>query len=129
MGFTVSFFSFFGIVALSGVVVNDSLVLLDMINRLRIEGKEMVDAVISAGKRRFRPILFTTLTTCVGLALMINEKGLQAQFPIPMAISLADGVAFATLITLVLVLSLYVIQSRLKDRMDLMAVTARPEED
>jgi multidrug efflux pump subunit AcrB len=114
LGFTVSFFSFFGIVALSGVVVNDSLILLDMINRLRGQGKELIDAVLAAGRRRFRPILFTTLTTCAGLAPIILEKSLQAQFLIPMAISLAAGVAFATLITLVLVPSLYVIHARIK---------------
>lgn len=112
LGYPVSFFSFFGIVALSGVVINDSLILLDMINRLRLQGKELMDAVIAACKRRFRPIMFTTLTTCAGLAPIISEKSLQAQFLIPMAISLAAGVAFATMITLVLVPSLYVIRSR-----------------
>ena len=113
LGYPVSFFSFFGIVALSGVVINDSLILMDMINRLRNQGKEMIDAVLEAGKRRFRPIMFTTLTTCAGLAPIISEKSLQAQFLIPMAISLAAGVAFATMITLVLVPSLYVIRSNI----------------
>ncbi len=113
LGFPVSFFSFFGIVALSGVVINDSLILMDMINRLRQQGKELIDAVITASQRRFRPIMFTTLTTCAGLAPIISEKSLQAQFLIPMAISLAAGVAFATMITLVLVPSLYVIRSKI----------------
>ncbi len=116
LGFPVSFFSFFGIVALSGVVINDSLILMDMINRLRKQGKELIDAVLTASQRRFRPIMFTTLTTCAGLAPIISEKSLQAQFLIPMAISLAAGVAFATMITLVLVPSLYVIRSSLGAR-------------
>ena len=113
LGFSVSFFSFFGIIALSGVVVNDSLLLMDLINRLRNQGNNSIDAVLIAGQRRFRPILFTTLTTCAGLAPIIFEKSLQAQFLIPMAISLAAGVAFATMITLVLVPSLYIIRSRI----------------
>ena len=92
---------------------------MDMINRLRAQGMEVMDAVLTAGKRRFRPILFTTLTTCAGLAPMISEKSLQAQFLIPMAISLAAGVAFATLITLVLVPSLYVIRSHLGEKLRL----------
>ena len=102
--------------ALSGVVINDSLILMDMINRLRKQGKELIDAVLMASQRRFRPIMFTTLTTCAGLAPIISEKSLQAQFLIPMAISLAAGVAFATMITLVLVPSLYVIRSSLGAR-------------
>jgi multidrug efflux pump subunit AcrB len=113
LGYTVSFFSFFGIVALSGVVINDALILMDMINRLRNQGKELIDAVMEASQRRFRPIMFTTLTTCAGLAPIISEKSLQAQFLIPMAISLAAGVAFATMITLLLVPSLYVIRANI----------------
>ncbi len=115
LGYTVSFFSFFGIVALSGVVINDSLILMDMINRLRNQGKELIDAVMEASQRRFRPIMFTTLTTCAGLAPIILEKSLQAQFLIPMAISLAAGVAFATMITLLLIPSLYVIRANIFD--------------
>lgn len=113
LGYPVSFFSFFGIVALSGVVINDSLILMDKINRLRNQGQELIPAVLSASQRRFRPILFTTLTTCAGLAPIISEKSLQAQFLIPMAISLAAGVAFATMITLVLIPALYVIRVRI----------------
>ena len=107
LGFDLSFFSAFGVVALSGVVINDSLVLMDMIGRLRGEGLSALEATLTAGRRRFRAILFTTLTTCVGLAPMVTEKSLQAQFLIPMAVSLTGGVAFATLITLVLVPALY----------------------
>ncbi|MEM7401845.1 MAG: efflux RND transporter permease subunit [Pseudomonadota bacterium] len=118
LGYEVSFFSFFGIVALSGVVINDSLILMDMINRLRSEGAEVMDAIVTACKKRFRPIMFTTLTTCAGLSPIILEKSLQAQFLIPMAISLAAGVVFATLITLVLVPSLYLIRSNLLERLN-----------
>ncbi len=117
LGFPISFFSFFGIVALTGVVINDSLILMDMINRLRNQGEELADAILKAGQRRFRPIMFTTLTTCAGLAPIILEKSLQAQFLIPMAISLAAGVVFATMITLVLVPSLYVIRYQSMERL------------
>jgi len=117
LGFPISFFSFFGIVALSGVVINDSLILMDMINRLRNQGEEPLDAILKAGRRRFRPIMFTTLTTCAGLAPIILEKSLQAQFLIPMAISLAASVVFATMITLVLVPSLYVIRYQSMERL------------
>ena len=113
LGYPISFFSMFGLVALSGVVVNDSLILMDMINRLRKNGLSVRSAVLTAGQRRFRPIFFTTLTTCVGLAPIISEKSLQAQFLIPMAISLAFGVAFATLITLFVVPALYIIRSQI----------------
>lgn len=113
LGFPVSFLSFFGIVALSGVVVNDSLILMDLINRLRDQGMSLSDAVIESSKRRFRPIIFTSLTTCVGLAPIIAERSTQAQLLIPMALSLASGILFATLITLFLVPALYMIRSSL----------------
>ena len=113
LGHPISFFSMFGLVALSGVVVNDSLILMDMINRLLSQGMAVNQAIIAAGQRRFRPIMFTTLTTCAGLGPIMSEKSLQAQFLIPMAISLAFGVAFATLITLVLVPALVKIRSQL----------------
>ena len=115
LGFDLSFFSAFGVVALSGVVINDSLVLIDRINRLRAAGSSALESVLEAGRRRFRPIAFTSLTTCAGLAPMVTEKSLQAQFLIPMAISLSAGVAFATLITLVLVPALYMIREDLVD--------------
>ncbi|MEM7203792.1 MAG: efflux RND transporter permease subunit [Planctomycetota bacterium] len=114
LGFEISFFSAFGVVALAGVVVNDALVLIDMFNKLRAEGRPVAEAALAAGSRRFRPILFTTLTTCAGLAPMIFEKSLQAQFLIPMAVSLAGGVAFATVITLFFVPSLLLIQEDLR---------------
>lgn len=109
MGYSLSIISMFGIVALSGVVVNDSLVLIDFANRKRGEGFRRVEAVMMAGIHRFRPILLTTLTTFGGLAPMIFETSRQARFLIPMAISLGFGILFATLITLAIVPCLYLI--------------------
>ena len=88
--------SMMGIVALTGVVVNDSLVAVDFINRYRTEGNSISDAVLEAGPRRFRPIFLTSLTTFVGLIPLILEKSTQAKFMIPMAVSLSFGVLFAT---------------------------------
>ena len=109
MGYNLGFLSFFGIVALSGVVVNDSLIMIDLINRERAEGIAMAQVIRDSVTKRFRPIMLTTLTTFFGLAPMLMERALQARFLIPMAISLAFGVAFATIITLVLVPCLYMI--------------------
>lgn len=109
MGYSLSIISMFGIVALSGVVVNDSLVLIDLTNRKRLEGVGAVKAVVDAAVERFRPILLTTLTTFFGLMPMIFETSRQAKFLIPMAISLGYGILFATGITLVLVPCLYII--------------------
>ena len=89
--------------ALAGVVVNDSLVLVDYINRRRREGVSLKEACREAGARRFRPILLTSITTFVGLAPLMFERSLHAQFLIPMAVSLGFGVMFATLITLYLI--------------------------
>ncbi|WP_084407452.1 efflux RND transporter permease subunit [Maridesulfovibrio bastinii] len=109
LGYSLSLMSMFGIVALSGVVVNDSLVLIDTANVLRRKGHCAHDAVLNAGASRFRPIMLTTVTTFGGLAPMIAETSRQARFLIPMAISLGFGILFATLITLILVPSLYMI--------------------
>jgi multidrug efflux pump subunit AcrB len=109
MGHNLSLLSLFGIVGLAGVVVNDSLVLVYATNRLRRQGKNPKDAVTTAGGLRFRAILLTSLTTFAGLSPMLLERSLQAQFLIPMAISLAFGVLFGTIITLVLVPSIYLI--------------------
>jgi len=110
MGYNLSILSLFGIVALSGVVVNDSLLLIDRINaNLRKGGEDLRQAVADAGERRFRPILLTSLTTFFGLAPMIMETSVQAQFLIPMAISLGFGILFATGITLLLIPTLYLI--------------------
>ena len=116
MGFNLSILSMFGIVALSGVVVNDSLIMIDLINRERKSGIELGQVLRDCATRRFRPIMLTTLTTFCGLLPMIAEKSLQARFLIPMAISLAFGVMFATCITLLLVPSLYMILEDIKAR-------------
>jgi multidrug efflux pump subunit AcrB len=109
MGYSLSVLSLFGIVALSGVVVNDSLVLIDMANRRRRDGDVTMDAIQHAAIQRFRPIMLTTLTTFGGLAPMIFETSRQARFLIPMAISLGYGIVFATVITLIIVPSVYLI--------------------
>ncbi len=109
MGYSLSLMSLFGIVALSGVVVNDALVMIDFANHARREGVGPFEAITQAGIQRFRPIMLTTLTTFGGLAPMIFETSRQARFLIPMAISLGYGILFSTLITLILVPSLYVI--------------------
>ncbi|MBN1806282.1 MAG: efflux RND transporter permease subunit [Sedimentisphaerales bacterium] len=116
MGFNLSILSMFGIVALSGVVVNDSLIMIDLINRERRSGIELGQILRDCATRRFRPIMLTTLTTFCGLLPMIAEKSLQARFLVPMAISLAFGVMFATCITLVLVPSLYMVLEDFKSR-------------
>ncbi|MHC4322774.1 MAG: efflux RND transporter permease subunit, partial [Planctomycetota bacterium] len=116
MGYNFGIMSMFGIVALSGVVVNDSLIMIDLINRERRSGIELHQVLRDCATRRFRPIMLTTLTTFFGLLPMITERSLQARFLIPMAISLAFGVMFATCITLVLVPSLYMILEDVKNR-------------
>lgn len=107
MGYALSLMSMMGIVALCGVVVNDSLVLIDFANRRRHGGASAMEAIHQAGGRRFRPIIMTTLTTFGGLTPMIFETSRQARFMIPMAISLGFGILFATSITLVIVPCLY----------------------
>ncbi len=110
LGYDISIVSMFGIVALCGVVVNDSLVLVDFANRIKsIHGKSSYEAVFEAGIKRFRPIILTTLTTFFGLMPMIFEPSRQARFLVPMAISLGFGILFSTLVVLVLVPGLYLI--------------------
>jgi multidrug efflux pump subunit AcrB len=109
MGHAVSVLSLCGIIALSGVVVNDSLILVDFVNRARSEGVALKQAVIEAGCQRFRAIVLTSLTTFMGLMPIVFEKSLQAQVVIPMALSLAFGILFATVITLLLIPCLYLI--------------------
>ena len=113
MGYSLSVLSTFGIVALSGVVINGALVLIDFANRRREEGKNSQEAIYEAGMQRFRPIVLTTLTTFGGLAPMIFETSRQARFLIPMAISLGFGILFAAFITLLLVPALYLINEDL----------------
>ena len=116
MGMNLAVLSIIGIVALSGVVVNDSLVMVDFINRYRREdNKTPIEAAIAAGPRRFRPILLTSVTTFVGLFPLLIEKSVQAKFLVPMAISLAFGVLFATFITLLLVPTSYLVIEDIKE--------------
>ena len=105
----------FGLVALTGVVVNDSLVLIDAANQYRKEGYSAGQAIRMGAIRRLRPILLTSLTTFLGLAPMIAETSVQARFLIPMAISLGFGVLFATLIILLLVPALYMLVEDAQD--------------
>ena len=109
MGLDVTLMSMFGLVALTGVVVNDSLVMVDFINRRRAGTNNIAAAVREAGSNRFRPILLTSLTTFFGLVPLMLERSMQAAFLVPMAVSLAFGVLFATFITLFLVPISYVI--------------------
>jgi multidrug efflux pump subunit AcrB len=101
--------SFFGIIALAGVVVNDSLILVDFVNRERRLGVPLMQAVTDAASKRFRAILLTSLTTFFGLVPIVLETSLQAQIVIPMAASLAFGILFATVITLFLIPCLYIV--------------------
>ncbi|MEJ2603093.1 MAG: efflux RND transporter permease subunit, partial [Gammaproteobacteria bacterium] len=110
MGEAISMFSLFGLIALAGVVVNDSLILIDFANRARAAGAARLEAMLDAARQRFRPIILTSLTTAAGLAPIMAETSTQAQYVIPMAISLSYGIIFATLITLFLVPALYLLQ-------------------
>lgn len=107
LGLDLSIYSIFGIVAAAGVVINDNLVLMDYINRLRAKGFNAIRAVERAAEERFRPIFLTSFTTFVGLLPMMFETSIQAQFMIPTVVSLAFGVLFATTVTLLLVPVLY----------------------
>jgi multidrug efflux pump subunit AcrB len=107
--------SMMGVVALSGVVVNDSLILIVAINSFREEGMSAFDAMVAGGLRRFRPIILTSLTTFFGLVPMIFETSMQARFLIPMAISLGFGVLFATGIMLIMVPAIYAIFEDIKN--------------
>jgi multidrug efflux pump subunit AcrB len=109
LGIQVSMMSFFGIIALAGVVVNDSLILVDFVNRERRLGIPLAQAITDAASKRFRAILLTSLTTFFGLIPIVMETSLQAQIVIPMAASLAFGILFATVITLFLIPALYLI--------------------
>ncbi len=106
-GVSMAMFSFFGIGAAAGVVVNDNLVLVDYVERLRREGRSAVEAVVEAGVARFRPILLTTVTTFVGLVPIMLERSTDAQFLKPAVLALAFGVLFALFVTVFLVPSLY----------------------
>ncbi|SEL82110.1 Multidrug efflux pump subunit AcrB [Colwellia chukchiensis] len=110
LGHTINMMSMFGFIALTGVVVNDSLIMVDFINKAKGSGRSMFDVVSAAGCQRFRAILLTSLTTFFGIFPLYFEQSLQAQFIIPMAISLGFGIVFATVITLFLIPALYLIK-------------------
>ncbi len=114
LGMPLSFMSILGMLALAGVAVNDSLVLVHWINKRRREGMTVLDAARTAGTARFRPILLTSLTTFFGLTPLLLEKSTQAQFLIPMAVSLGFGILYATLLSLILIPSAYVILDDIK---------------
>jgi multidrug efflux pump subunit AcrB len=109
LGYDLSLVSLMGVIALSGVVLNDSLIMIDLANKKRKKGESVFDAINEAGLRRFRPIILTTLTTFGGLTPIIMETSIQATQLIPMAISLGFGIVFATAIILVIVPCLYMI--------------------
>ena len=114
IGQSLSVFSFLGIVAAAGVAVNDNLVLIDYVHKLRDQGKSGMDALVEAGARRFRPILLTSLTTFVGLLPLMTEKSIQAQWLVPIGVGLAYGVLFALFVTLFLVPALYALGADVK---------------
>ncbi len=106
-GLPLTMMSMFGLVALSGIVVNDAIVLIDCVNKMMAQGMTVKTALAEAGKRRFRAVFLTTLTTFCGLMPIVLERSMQALFLIPMAVTIAFGVAFATLLTLILVPCLF----------------------
>ena len=127
LGYNISFISIFGVVALSGVVINDSLVLVDQYNRLRAETNMTPnEAIVEASRRRFRAIFLTTVTTALGLTPMLFESNTQAQFLVPMAVSLATGIVFASVIILFLVPALVIIRHNLGQRVKRLFGSAEP---
>jgi len=119
MDINLTLFSFFGLIALTGVVVNDSIVLVDFINRRVREGMPLFDALMSAGKRRFRPIMLTSFTTVAGLFPLLLETSLQAQVLIPMAASLIFGLITGTLLILILVPVFYCIYGSILQKLSI----------
>ena len=114
LGFSLSFISIFGIVALAGVAVNASVVLVDLYNQYRAEGRAPIEAAADSAARRFRPVLLTTLTTALGLAPLLLEKSPQAQFLIPMAVSLGFGIVVSAFMVLFVTPSVAVIVDDLR---------------
>jgi multidrug efflux pump subunit AcrB len=115
LGYDLTFISLFGMVALSGVVVNDSVVLVDYLNSHARAGKTLHESIVLAVKRRFRPILLTTLSTCMGLLPILTETSMQAQFLIPMVVSLATGLLFSTVVILFFVPCLIAVSADIKN--------------
>jgi hydrophobic/amphiphilic exporter-1 (mainly G- bacteria), HAE1 family len=118
LGLPLTLFSMFGLVALAGVVVNDSIVLIDFINARIRAGLSMEEALLESGQRRFRPIVLTSLTTIAGLAPLLTEKSFQAQLLIPMAASLAFGLMLATALVLILIPVFYSLYLRFTNMFD-----------
>lgn len=114
MGYPLTILSVIGIVALTGIVVNDALILVDFVNKEVAQGHPVHEAVVHAGRRRLRPILLTTLTTVLGLSPLMAEQSFQAKFLIPMAVSISFGLVFATMLTLIVIPCNYVIIEDLK---------------
>ena len=114
LGYDLTLLSMFGMVALTGIVVNDALVLLDLVNRKIRSGGEVFESVAEAVRERFRPIILTTITTIAGMTPLLAERSFQAQFLKPMVVSIAFGLGFATLLTLVVVPSLQLIGNDLR---------------
>jgi multidrug efflux pump subunit AcrB len=121
MGMDLTIMSVLGLLALIGVVVNDSLVLVSFVNQQVAEGLSVRAAVLSAGVARFRPVILTSITTFAGLLPLLFEQATQAQFLIPMAVSLSFGIIFATAITLVLIPVNYLIIEDIKEKFALKA--------
>ena len=126
LGYDLSFISIFGMVALSGVVVNDSLVMIDRYNKIRASGLPVREAVVEAARHRFRAVFLTTATTALGLTPMLFETSTQAQFLIPMAVSLATGIIFASAVILFVVPALVAIREDLRFNPDTLRRIAGP---
>lgn len=127
MGAPISLFSFLGIIALVGILVNDSLVFVSTYNDELRSGKSQMDALYTAGVSRFRPILLTTVTTFAGLAPLLLEKSLQAQFLIPMAISVSFGLLAATITILLMLPILLIVLNRFRVYRDYLWNAKKPE--
>jgi multidrug efflux pump subunit AcrB len=113
-GIQLNTLSIYGVIALSGIIINDSIVFVDQINRNLREGQKIVDAVYNAGIARLRPIILTTLTTSFGLAPLILETSRQAQFLIPMAVSVAYGLVFGTFILLIVLPATFLVVNKIR---------------
>ncbi len=131
MGLTITMFTLFGLVALTGVVVNDSIVLIDFINLRFRDGKPLFDALVDAGQRRFRPVLLTSVTTIAGLSPLLTETSFQAQFLIPLAATLVFGLLVATGLVLILIPAAYCAFQRIVNGVPLYGdtIAERPDDD
>jgi multidrug efflux pump subunit AcrB len=117
--------SMFGVIGLSGVVVNDSLVMIDFINERLRQGMPGREAIVEGAKARFRPVLLTSVTTFLGVAPLVFERSVQAQFLIPMAASLGFGVLFATAVLMIIVPALCMVHHRIMERGSLTRLSDR----